>query len=233
MRITFISDIHGNATALEAVLEDIKQRDIQKTFVLGDLCYKGLDPKCSLEMVRSLNADVIKGNADEWVVRGVRQGEVPEQALSMMNKERDWTYSKLSEEEIEYLKNLPEELNLEYGDVKIHAFHATPNSLFEMVQPFESDEVLSEKLMGTNADIYIYAHIHKPYIRYIDGKCVVNTGSVGLPFDGVKKASYVILNINENSFNTSIVRVEYDVDKVITEIRESDYPNKEIANILE
>lgn len=228
MKIAFISDIHGNAAALEAVLEDIKKRGVEKTFVLGDLCFRGSEPKRTLDLVRSLNTDIIKGNADESVVRGIREGEVPGQAFEMMNKERDWTYSKLSEEEIEYLKNLPEELNLEYGDVKIHALHAIPNSLFEMVQPFESDEFLTEKLMSKDADIYIYAHIHKPYIRYIDGKSIVNTGSVGLPFDGEKKASYFIMDINENSFNTTIVRVEYDVDKVISQVGESDYPNKEL-----
>ena len=52
-----------------------------KVFVLGDLCYRGIEPKRSLELVEPLNCDVIKGNADEWVVRGVREGEVPDQVL--------------------------------------------------------------------------------------------------------------------------------------------------------
>ena len=59
-----------------------------------------------------MNCDVIKGNADEWVVRGVREGEVPDPALEMMNKERDWTVSELVEKDIEYLSDLPTELNL-------------------------------------------------------------------------------------------------------------------------
>ena len=66
--------------------------------------------------------------------RGTRSG------LEMMNKERDWIVSKLDEESIEYLRDLPIELNLTFGDVNIHAFHATPNSLFKVVQPDESDE---------------------------------------------------------------------------------------------
>ncbi|WP_066067711.1 metallophosphoesterase family protein [Neobacillus soli] len=227
MRIAFISDIHGNATALDAVLGEINQRNVEKVFVLGDLCFRGPEPHRSLELVKSLNAEVIKGNADEWIVRGIKEGEVPDSALEMMSKERDWALSQLDEGNVEYLKNLPTELKLEYGKVKIHAYHATPHSLFEVVTPYESDQLIAEKMMGSEADIYIYAHIHKPYIRYINGKCIINIGSVGLPFDGLAKSSYALLEIQEESFQTSIVRVAYDVNKVIKQFTESDYPNSE------
>ncbi|MFB4168912.1 metallophosphoesterase family protein [Virgibacillus sp. JSM 102003] len=233
MKLAFISDIHGNAIALDAVLDDIKGKNIDKIYVLGDLCYRGPEPKRSLELVRSLNTEVIKGNADEWVVRGVQNGEVPEQAFEIMNKERDWTYSKLNSDSIDYLSQLPTELNLEYGNFKIHAFHATPLSLFDVVQPSEHDDLLVEKLMKQDAELYIYGHIHKPYIRNINGKCIVNTGSVGLPFDGLSMASYVVVGVDKDSFQVSIVRVKYNEHDVIDQFRESDYPNKNMMeNIL-
>lgn len=227
MRLAFISDIHGNATALEAVLEDIKPRDVDKMFFLGDLCYRGLEPMKSLDLVRSLDTDVIKGNADEWVVRGITEGEVPESVHPIMDKEREWTVSKLDEESIEYLDNLPEKLNLSFDNVDIYAFHATPNSLFDVVAPDENDETLKEKMIVNKADIYIYGHIHKPYIRFINGKCIINTGSVGLPFDGLDKASYVIVDIEQGQFDVSIVRISYNLDKVLNQVQQSDYPNKQ------
>ncbi|MCQ6278879.1 metallophosphoesterase [Bacillus sp. EB600] len=227
MRIAFISDIHGNAVALDAVLADIEKKQVDKIYVLGDISYRGPEPKRALDLVRSLNTDVIKGNADEWVVRGVKEGEVAASAFEMMNKERDWIFSQLDEESIRYLDELPTELNPQFGKIKIHAFHATPNSLFDVVQPFESDDALIEKMMGNNADIFIYAHIHKPFIRYIEGKCLINIGSVGLPFDGLAKSSYAIVDVNEESFQTSIVRVNYDVSKVIKQYKEANYPNSE------
>lgn len=233
MKLAFISDIHGNATALEAVIEDIQKREVDKVYVLGDICYRGPEPKQSLELVQELHADVIKGNADEWVVRGVKEGEVPNHALEIMTKERDWTYSRLDEADIDYLQSLPSELRLEYGNRKIHAFHATPTSLFDVVLPDVDDEVLIEKMMASDADLFIYAHIHKPYIRYIKGKCIINLGSVGLPFDGLTNASYALVEIEEDHFQTSIVRVGYDVEKVIKQFRESDYPNAPfMANAL-
>src|SRR5690606_32088247 len=187
MKLSFLYDINGNAVALDAVIQDIQVNNVDKIYVVGDICYRGPEPQRSLELVRSLNCDVIKGNADEWVVRGVHQGEVPDQALDMMNQERDWIFSQLDQESIDYLEQLPTELTIETEGIKIHAFHATPNSLFDIVPPFESDEGINDRLMVKEADLYIYAHIHKPYIRYINGKCVINIGSVGLPFDGVKK----------------------------------------------
>jgi predicted phosphodiesterase len=157
----------------------------------------------------------------------VNQGEVPEQALDMMNKEREWICSQLSEESIDYLRRLPTELNIEVEGMKIHAYHATPESLFEVVLPSEGEETLTSKMMLTEANLYIYAHIHRPYIRYINGKCIMNIGSVGLPFDGVNKSSYALVDINKNSFQTSIVRVGYDISQTIDQFRNSDYPNRE------
>ncbi len=233
MKLAFISDIHGNAIALDAVLKDIEHKEIDKIYVLGDLCYRGPEPKRSLDLVRSLDTDVIKGNADEWVVRGVQNGEVPEQVFEMMNEERDWTYSRLNSDSINYLSQLPTELNLEFSNFKIHAFHATPLSLFDVVQPHEHDDLIEEKLMNRDAGLYIYGHIHKPYVRNINGKCIVNTGSVGLPFDGLNMASYVVVDVDKGSFQVSIVRVKYNEHDVIGQFRESDYPNKNMMeNIL-
>jgi putative phosphoesterase len=229
MKIAFISDIHGNAIALDAVLADIKQKKVEKVYVLGDLCYRGPEPQRSIDFVRSLNTEVIKGNADEWIVRGVKEGEVPPQALEM-NKEREWTLSQLDQASIDYLSGLPTKLKLEFGDIKLHAFHATPKSLFEVVFPDESEEILLQKMMTEEADLYVYAHIHKPYIRFIEGKCIVNIGSVGLPFDGLKKSSYMILEITEGSFQTSIVRVKYDINMVINQLKNLDYPNSDLLS---
>lgn len=230
MKLAFISDIHGNAIALDAVLQDIKKKNVDKVFVLGDICYRGPEPQRALDLVRALDCNVIKGNADEWVVRGVQQGEVPDHVLELMNKERDWIVSQLSNESIDYLRELATQFNLEVEGVKIHAFHATPDSLFEVVLPSVSDETILEKLVTTDADLFIYAHIHKPYIRFINGKCILNIGSVGLPFDGLNKASYSIVEINEGTIQTSNVRVSYDVQKVAEQYKNVGYPNSEMMS---
>ncbi|MBM7570446.1 YfcE family phosphodiesterase [Aquibacillus albus] len=235
MKIAFISDIHGNANALEAVLEDINKKKVDKILVLGDIAYRGPEPKRSIEMVQQLHTTVIKGNADEWVVRGVKEGEVPDHALELMNQERDWIISRISDTDIDYLENLPTELTFEEQGVTFHAFHATPTSLFDVVLPNADDNELESKLMAEKAaHIYLYGHIHKSYIRNVNGKTVVNLGSVGLPFDGITKASYAIVNINDGHVSTSIERVSYDYEKTIEKYKEVNYPNIDMMkNIIQ
>lgn len=229
MKIAFISDIHGNAVALEAVLEDINKKQVDKIYVLGDLCYRGPEPKRSLELIRSLQTEVIKGNADEWVVRGVRSGEVPDKVVNTMNVERDWIVSQLAQSDIQYLDNLPKEIKVTVEGMSFYAFHATPDSLFDIILPNVDDETLQLKMMSfVEANLYVYAHIHRPYIRYLSGKVIMNIGSVGLPFDGLTKASYGMVEINEDGFRTSIERVDFDIEKVIHQYREKDYPNADM-----
>lgn len=231
MKIAFISDIHGNAIALEAVLQDIENQGIDKIYVLGDICYRGPEPKRSLDLVRSLHTEVIKGNADEWVVRGVQEGEVPEKALELMNLERQWIVSQLEPSDINYLASLPEQLNFSIENVGISAFHATPTSLFDIVLPNADDQQIETSLMEANeAQIYVYAHIHKPYIRFLNGKIIMNIGSVGLPFDGLTKSSYGLIEIEDGHIKTSIRRVSYNLESVVALYHEVKYPNADMMS---
>ncbi|WP_018663257.1 metallophosphoesterase family protein [Heyndrickxia acidiproducens] len=227
MKIAFISDIHGNANALEAVLEDIASKKADKIFVLGDICFRGPEPQRAYDLVQSLRTDVIKGNADEWVYRGVGSGEVPDAAYEIMNKERDWIVSHMEQQTVKALHDLPQEIKYNAGGLQFHAFHATPTSLFENVLPDVKNGDLENKLMEDEADIYLYGHIHTPYIRTVNGKTVINLGSVGLPFDGIAKASYALVETGGNGFQAAIVRVAYDVGKTIRQFEKSDYPNRD------
>lgn len=231
MKIAFISDIHGNAIALDAVLQDIEKQEIDKIYVLGDICYRGPEPKRSLDLVRSLHTEVIKGNADEWVVRGVQKGEVPDKALELMNLERQWIVDQLEPADIDYLDSLPTTLTLTIEDVQLSAFHATPTSLFDIILPNADDDQIETSLMQVQgAEVFVYAHIHKPYIRFINGKVIMNIGSVGLPFDGLTKASYGLVQIEDGHIKTSIRRVTYDLESVVALYHEVKYPNAEMMS---
>lgn len=225
MRIAFISDIHGNALALEAVLADLTNKKIDKIVVLGDLAYRGPEPKRSIALIRALNTTVIKGNADEWIVRGINKGEVPDVALETMNKERDWTVAQLADTDLDYLAYLPSETKFEANGIRFAGFHATPTSLFDVVLPDATDKDIQATLLDEESDVYLYGHIHKSYIRTVNGKLIINLGSVGLPFDGLTKASYAIVSVQDGSVSASIEKVTYDIEKTIAKYHEVNYPN--------
>lgn len=229
MQVAILSDIHGNAKALKAVLNDLAEKNVKKLYIIGDLCYRGPEPKNALETVRSTPAKVLKGNADEWIVRGVKKGEVPDKALAIMNQEREWTVERLTQDDIAYLENLPTSFHENLTkEITMHLFHATPDSLFEIVSKEASDEELEHSLMTqVDADFYIYGHIHTPFVRKIGDKTVINTGSVGLPFDGDNRASYALLTIKDGKAEAAIERVEYDINRVAASYDANDYPNRE------
>ncbi|TSB46968.1 metallophosphoesterase family protein [Alkalicoccobacillus porphyridii] len=226
MKLAFLSDIHGNATALEAVLNELNQQEIDKIYILGDLCFRGPEPKRVLEIIHGLsNVEVIKGNADEWLTDGFRDGEFPEDALAVLNEERNWTLQRLTDEDLDYLIQLPKEILLDELDSIIHAFHATPDSLYEVVPADDAQKIEDVIMQKDEADIYIYGHTHIPYVRSMHGKSVINTGSVGLPFDGHPLASYVVVDIEEGRHRFHLNRVPYNREHVVELYRQSGYPN--------
>lgn len=228
MQVALLSDIHGNARALKAVLNELRDRNIRRIYILGDLCFRGPEPKNTLETIRSIPAKVLKGNADEWLVRGIQKGEAPEHLLPLMKQEREWTLERLTSDDIRYLNNLPESFYEKLNDhVTMHAFHATPHSLFDIVPSSATDAQLEQLAENSDANIIVYGHIHTPFIRTINNRTFINTGSVGLPFDGDPRPSYVLLTIEKDSFTATIERVSYDIDKVVRQYEANDYPNSE------
>jgi putative phosphoesterase len=228
MRFAFLSDIHGNATALEAVITDLNKKDVDHIVVLGDLCFRGPEPKRCLNLIRSLDASVVKGNADEWLVRGFKEGEVPTTALESLNQERDWTLKRLNDEDLTYLAELPPEMIVDKGqDQLIHAFHATPTNLFDVINPDETTKIEHQLMQKDEADVYAYGHIHLPYIRSFHGKNVVNPGSVGLPFDGHPLASYIVGDLEEGRHSFQINRVPYNREHVVELYHQGGYPDIE------
>jgi predicted phosphodiesterase len=85
-------------------------------------------------------------------------------------------------------------------------------------------------MQAQDAQVFVYAHIHKPYIRYINGKVIINIGSVGLPFDGLAKASYGLVEVEDGNIKTSIRRVNYNLESVVALYHEVHYPNAEMMS---
>lgn len=201
MKLAFISDIHGNYHALEAVLLDIATLKADKIYVLGDLVFKGPMPAECVRRIRQLDTVVIQGNIDELVGCNLIQpgfAKSEEQRAALL-EEMEWTRSRLTPEELDYLASLPfshEEEPVE--GVRFRMVHANPRNLLEQVLPTDEEEqVLTHMFEGTEARIALYGHIHMPYVRHMGGKVVANTGSVGLPFDGNTAASYAVLEIDQ------------------------------------
>ncbi len=229
MRLAIFSDVHGNELALDAVISDLRRVGCDGVYVLGDLAFRGYAPKACVEKVAELADKVVRGNADEWVVRGVRTGEAPEERRAGMDEEAAFARGLLDRAELEYLANLPLLLEEESPFGRWLAFHATPLDPFPVVAADAPDDDIESRIIaGRGARLYLYGHIHVPYVRDVRGRTVVNLGSVGMPFDGVPQASYVILHVDGDAFRVEHRRVAYDVEAACRRYGEIGYPAADV-----
>ena len=232
MKIALISDIHGNAVALDAVLRDIEKMQVDHLMVLGDLAYRGPEPKRVISTLQAIDCTIIGGNADEWVVRGIRDGEVPDASLARMREEREWTVRQLVEEDLDFLAKLPTTHTIWLDEhTSMLLCHATPTNRFPVTLPETPEEELIPLYFARAKSeqhlITAYGHIHLPYIRYINGSVLVNTGSVGMPFDRNPMPSYALVEYTEGHVAVSIRRVRYSTSMAIEALTRVNYPHAE------
>ncbi|WP_339297934.1 metallophosphoesterase family protein [Paenibacillus sp. FSL R5-0623] len=222
-RIAIVSDIHGNMTAWEAVLGDIRSRGVERIFCLGDLVGKGPEPVQVVDQVRATCELVIRGNWDELV------------AVNQDNENFTWQAERLGEERLAYLAGLPFSHQFQLSGRTIRLVHASPQSVYHRVQPWDAmekrlamfDPPADESDQGV-ADVVGYGDVHNAYLQYMNGKLLFNAGSVGNPLD-LPQASYCILegedcNDNNTPFNVQFVRVPYDIEQEVQVAQSANVP---------
>ncbi len=228
MSILIISDIHGNLTALKAVLEDSKGwSDI---WVLGDLVDYGPEPHLVVDLIKDLKPSIIvMGNHDYAVVHGVdcRCGEEVHE-LSVYTR-LNISLKLLSREQVYWLKNLSISADASVASRRVYAVHGSPsdplygymkpnlphNALLNMLSLKQSKYSLSSRTI--DVDAVVAGHTHIPMKIVMRNTAVFNPGSVGQPRDGDPRASYGLLD--PDSFEFRVIRVKYDVDAVVNKLK--------------
>lgn len=225
MRIAIISDIHGNRTALEAVIADLRVMAPDLVLQGGDLADGGANPAWIVDCIRDLGWQGVAGNTDEMLWRPEALPDFGK--LSAVIEERaDATREKLGEERLAWLKALP----LKYADDRLALVHASPESLWRAPAPEASDGELRTVYGCLQRPLAVYGHVHRPFARNVGELTVVNSGSAGLPYDGDRRAAYLLLD----DYNPTVRRVEYDVDREVKALLDSAAPHGEwIARMLE
>jgi putative phosphoesterase len=219
MKISFFSDIHGNLEALKAFLSQREVEESDKLVFLGDIVGYGANPNEVIEEVKRLEPIVIMGNHDYATITGDVTWFNPSAAEAIR-----WTKKEIEEENIDYLKELPEKFLGEFDDLKMALFHGSPsNPIWEYVYPQKNHWLFKHYLEELDTDLIALGHTHVPYEVVVrETGTVFNPGGLGQPRDGDPRASYAILDTLTRRIDFH--RIEYDVESAARGILDSGLP---------
>jgi predicted phosphodiesterase len=231
MRVGVISDIHGNAAALEAVLAALEDDDLDAVWCLGDLVGYGPEPNRCCELVAQRADLCLVGNHDLGVIGAIPLDEFSPDAAAAAR----WTEDVLSDSSRTYLESLEPQAEVAGAEL----YHASPRDpVWDYVL---SEPVARESLEITHAAVVMVGHSHVPLAMILEngrangglapgghevdlerGRWLLNPGSVGQPRDNDARAAYVLLDLDKR--RAQFRRVDYEVARTEAAIREYGLP---------
>lgn len=233
MRIAVLYDIHANLPALEAVLREVAQAEVDQVVVGGDVL-PGPMPRETLRRLLELDRAVhfIHGNGERAILAqmdSLRTGVVTYWGTTSgaplpepLRAGYRWVAEQVQPEYEATLATWPKTLRLEVDGLGEVLFcHGTPRSETEIFTRLTSEERLAPVLEGTRASVIVCGHTHMQFDRMVRGTRVVNAGSVGEPF-GEDGAHWIMLGPD-----LQLRRTGYDAEQAAAQIRATAYPQAE------
>ncbi|MEE4194343.1 MAG: metallophosphoesterase [Anaerolineae bacterium] len=253
-RVAFLSDVHGNSPALEAVLSDILLYEVDELISLGDII-NGVDPQGCVALLRNWAANnnvsltCIRGNAEAYLLTPDRDELLvydDEWNIPVLNLVQ-WYEDRLTEEDMQWIGSFPDTLLWRDAllvhdspldrlavhtevDPHIHPkhhewFYHGPGIAHDMAQ--QGWDHLYQYMEIEGISRIFCGHTHQAFIHERAERAICNVGSVGLPLDGDCRPVWVMLDTSlEGSSNLLIRRVEYDLSRIYQLFDEtSDYPS--------
>jgi putative phosphoesterase len=232
-RVALISDIHGNAVALDAVLADIARQRVDEIVCLGDVAVGAPQPREVLACLRDLGCAVVMGNADEWVLEGLPNKHADEDSRRLATIVA-WVQAQLDASAREYLRSFAPRVELNLEGRSLLGFHGSPHSATERVLAETPQAELEPLLAEFPAAIYAAGHTHLQLLRRLDDVLFVNPGSVGLPLDAAppgsaipRSADYALIEAESGAAGVLLQRVPVDVSEAARAARAADMPHRD------
>ncbi|HCW77162.1 MAG TPA: hypothetical protein DHU63_11585 [Candidatus Marinimicrobia bacterium] len=205
-----ISDVHAVAEALDAVFETCPPEEFDFILNCGDTLVFGPNPSEVVDLIEFVGATSIRGNVDEWALEFFHD-RAPERPREPMKR---WIYEfaavQLTAEIAQIVETWPREQKIQIEDQLIHMVHGSPADFMEGLTTLTPEERLQELAKISGANIVICGHSHDPFARQIDKTLFINPGCVGRAFDGDRRASCAVLEIEDDNYSVDLLRIEYD-----------------------
>ena len=237
MKIRIISDIHGNAKALEAVLEKLDNK-VDKIICLGDLVGGAPMSEKVVQNIMNLKKEliIVMGNRERYIIEGLPI-IVHDEKIKVSKEQIDrneWVRQELSDLSKEFINSLNKQLIYEVNGKKIYIAHYPINEKGNFRKHIKGATAEENEVMflGIEADIYLYGHTHEEIYNVKNNKMYINPGALGCP-GKTQNAPYGILDISNGEVKYEQLHAKYDVQEVIDCIQNVKFPGyKDVLEVF-
>jgi len=223
MRIAALYDIHANLPALDAVLAEVDLLDVDAIVVGGDVVPGPMMAE-TIARLRGLGdrAHFVMGNGDREVIDAFDAGPGAADAEeSPFSRFTAWAATRLDRADRDVLASFAPVVRLEVDDLGPTLFcHGSPRSDTEMITALTPPERLAPMLAHVAEEIVVCGHTHHQFALELDGRRVLNAGSVGMPYQGAAAAFWLLLGPE-----AELRRTDYDVEGALETLRATGAPD--------
>jgi putative phosphoesterase len=225
-RIAIFSDLHGNSAATAAVLAAIDAEEPDAIYCLGDLVGYGAKPNETINLIRERGIPTIMGNYDDGVGFdrddcGCAYKDPEEEARGQQSL--FWTRAATTEANKANLRTLLPEIRFEAEGKRFRLVHGSPRRMNEYLFEDRDPRSLARIAQGAEADVLVFGHTHKPWVREIENVLFINDGSAGKPKDGDPRAAWALLTVEAGKpVEVEIRRTPYDIASMAAAIRSAE-----------
>lgn len=219
MRIAALYDIHANAAALRAVLDELAKERVDAVVVGGDVL-PGPQPRATLDCLRGLRWPTyfLMGNGDREVL-ATYAGQPNRKLPEGVQQELAWCARQLKPSDVEWMASWPASQTLEGAAGPVYFCHATARNDTEIFTTHTPSEAVQRAFASVEASLIVCGHTHLPFDRSTGRSRLINAGSVGIPF-GDRRASWLLLGEEP-----ALRATRFDVEPVIEEARAAGCPD--------
>jgi putative phosphoesterase len=229
MKIAVISDIHGNYDALVQVLKKAKTEGVKHLLILGDIVGYYYHPDKILNALSEWSFDMIKGNHENILEDIIANPSLSDSIKLKYGSGHQAAIEKLSNEQLSFLKNLPETKSVKFNNTSLLMSHGSPWANDFYIYP-DCDRSVIKKCDSEIHDFVLIGHSHYAFAIKNKNSVLINPGSVGQSRQAGGKASWCIINTKNKCFQ--MISTDYNVENLIVEIDEKDSEIKYLTQVL-
>ena len=232
-RIAILSDIHGDTTALKAVIADARALGATEYWLLGDILLPGPGREDLFELLDAIPITAaVRGNWDDCVLEALdgEYGLEDPQEIQLLRLTQ-YLMEGLDPKRIDWLRSLPLVEKKEVNGIRFSLTHNLPEKNYGgFLRPANVTENF-DQLLDDQTDMAIYGHVHKQLLRYgSQGQQILNPGTIGMPyFDWGPiqnhRAQYALIDVEEDGVtNLQFRKVAYDYEAELQDAKDKGLP---------